>query len=190
MNGVTDADKDKIILELKKALRSREFGEWPSEMPEKLYRGVARDKTSGNPYKRNQGGYSAGMFDPETDGFDPVNGMVFVSSEPSVAAGYAREGRFERDFEGNPLNYGDIIYEIDTKGLDPQLFTKDRTSTIDETHFGPQYIYHGKIPQEDIDYGNGMVRPRIRKMHYLSDGTLKEVKKNNSIIDALSGRFI
>ena len=160
-------------------------------MPKKLYRGVARDSTSGMPYKRNKGGYSAGSFDPEVDGFDPVNGMVFVTSEPSVAASYAREGRFEKDFEGKPSNYGDVIYEINTAGLDPSLFTKDRTSSIDEVNFGPQYIYHGKIPQEDIEYEEGYVAPRIRKMHYLSDGTLKEVKKGNkAITSALKGRFL
>ena len=191
MKGVTEDDKDKIIDDIKKALKSRTYSEWSSELPKKLYRGVARDTSSGMPYKRNKGGYSAGSFDPEVDGFDPVNGMVFVTSEPSVAASYAREGRFEKDFEGKPSNYGDVIYEINTAGLDPSLFTKDRTSSIDEVNFGPQYIYHGKIPQEDVEYEEGYVAPRIRKMHYLSDGTLKEVKKSNkAITSALKGRFI
>lgn len=173
------SELDAITL-LEEALRQRAVEEWPEEMPEVIYRGVWREPTSGRAFKRNKNGYSAGTFDPITEGL--TEKYNFISSEPSVAASYARAQRYDRGPNDMPTNYGDKILKIYTQGLDPKLFCKDKASC---TTFGPQYIYKGAIPQEKITLPNGYEVDRISWDTYLSDKLLKDVYIPKHIIDAV-----
>lgn len=173
------SEEDGITL-LEEALRQRGVEEWPEEMPPVLYRGVWREPTSGRAFRRNKNGYSAGLYDPIVEG---LNGKhIFVSSEPSVAASYARTQRYDRGPNDIPTNYGDKILKIYTQGLDPKLFCKDKASC---NTFGPQYIYKGPIPQEKITLPNGYEVDRISWENYLSDELLKDVVIPSHIIDAV-----
>lgn len=177
------------ISDLQEALKEARLQE-PVTMPAKLYRGIKLD-------------HATRHGDPEKVGFENVDAftggkdkVVFVTSEPAVAASYARKAKFDRssgELETKPLNFGDYIYEIDTTGLDPTLFAMDDTSTPGEILYGPQYMYKGAIPQEEIiitdQSGTQRKIPRIRKSHYLSDGLLKDVYVKPHLLSAVHKRF-
>jgi hypothetical protein len=176
-------------LQLRNILVEDRLANQPKQLPNKLYRGV-------KPSTIEHHG------DPEETGFEGQDAFikgkkyVFVSPEPSVAAGYARNARFDRSqgmTQTKPTNYGDYVYEIDTTGLDPALFSMDESSTPGEILFGPQYKYEGDIPQEDVEItdsaGNFRKIPRIQRRHFLSDLTLKDVYIKPHLISALHRKY-
>lgn len=169
--------------------------EQPVEIPKKIYRGIGGINIGKTPIED--------ILANGIKGFDTSRGRkttgdlaTFYSTEPSVAASYARYGRFDRGGQGisdQPTNYGDKVLEIITDGLDPAKMHRDTTSTPGELLFGPQYYYEGDIPQEDVTItdsaGNTRVVPRIQESHFLSDANLKDVYYPRHIIDAVHKRF-
>ena len=146
------------------AIKDYNYSKLSAEMPLKIYRGQVEG-------------------DPETEGFSGLYSsdtpMVFVSTEPSVAASYARQLKNEEAGDRTPSNFGDWVYEILTEGLDPSLYKKDETASGSELRYGPQYYYEGTIPQQDVDIvdsaGNLRKVPRIRRVRYPSDFRVKKL---------------
>jgi hypothetical protein len=156
-------------------------------LPDKLYRGTLRQVLRSD----GSGGFGdGGVVGPDAQN-KPVP-YVFVSPEPSVAANYARKDKAAFTEDNVPTNYGDFIYEILTDGLDPSKLVKDDTSYYRELLFGPQYIYQGEIPQEDIWIkdmaGNDRLTPRIKQIPYRSDARLKDVVKPH-IVSAVNRKY-
>lgn len=175
---------------LKQALNERALEGYLSELPEFLYRGVGEEVEGVDFEKEGFKGIEEKY--SERDDASSTGKVVFVSSEPSVAASYARKDKFDRAGY-MPTNHGDSIYRIRTEGLDPSLFKKDIAATHEETTYGPQYRYNGSIPQELIDIidssGSKRSVPRVEKVAYISDALCKDIVSPPHIIDALAKRF-
>jgi hypothetical protein len=172
---------------LEAALKQRLVESQSREMPEIIYRGVKDDDDI-----LERGFEGAIEKHGDKEDASEQDRVVFVSSEPSVAASYARRNKFERS--GTlPTNYGDYVYQIRTIGLDPKLFLPDKSSTVDELLFGPQYRYNAPIKQEMVEIvdsaGNKRTVPRIEKIAYLSDALCKDVYAPPHILDAVRRRI-
>jgi hypothetical protein len=178
LNVTEDFESENEVVQdmLNQALKGRALQEYGEELPEFIYRGVGGEASDVD-YEK-QGFEGAEEKYPGREDEAESGRVVFISSEPSVAASYARKDKFDR--AGSlPTNYGDSIYRIRTKGLDPKLFKKDVGATPDELLFGPQFRYNASIPQEDVviidQSGTERTVPRIEKMSYLSDALCKDV---------------
>lgn len=169
---------EQIKMLLDDLILSRTIKSWPNEMPDVLYRGSLRHQAE-EPFLGDSQGNMKISEEPH----------VFVSTEPSVAAAYHRFGSYTDRANTLPTNYGDYVWQIRTYGLDPSKFVKDDESTLWEALFGPQYIYKGAIPQEEIEItdkaGNTRRVPRIEKVHYTSDALCKQVIHPRRLIDAV-----
>ena len=167
------------------ALKERELEDLSGELPEFLYRGDVRSDTT-------LGFSGADEIHPKLPDASKSGKVVFVTSEPSVAASYARKDKFDR-IGDLPSNMGEEIYRIRTAGLDPKLFLKDRSSMPSELRFGPQYRYNASIPQERIKIkdqaGNDREVDRIEKIPYISDALTKIIYSPKHLIDAVSRKY-
>lgn len=186
IGGSEDDEMSAARYVLDEALKDRAVSAQSTEMPELLYRGA---KDGDFEVTGFEGAEEAHGDKPDAS---PHGRVVFVSSEPSVAASYARRDKFQRGGV-TPTNYGDTIYQIRTAGLDPALFLPDRSSTADELLFGPQYRYNAPIKQEMVTIkdaaGNERTVPRIEKVPYLSDALCKDVYAPAHILDAVRRRM-
>lgn len=191
--------EEQLVDELEAALSKRVFAEQSTEMPEFIYRGIggsAVDRINGFATKDEDSilteGFKAMLNNARIDPDEKFEKLLFVTTEPSVAAPYARETRFER-IGVSPTNYGDTIYRIRTQGLDPTKFVVDDTATVGEALYGPQYIYTDDLPQEMLEItdtaGNTRQVPRIERKPYPSDENCKDVYFPNHLIDAVKKRF-
>jgi hypothetical protein len=189
---VTDESNIKGLVE--SALLRKLLTDPAPVMPEKVYRGNISFKTIPTDNGKRK-------YNPEIDGFgvmdenDPDEYLSFVTDEPEIAASYHRRIPFSRHvLTHDPTSLGDYVYEILTKGLDPALFQRDQSATLSEALFGPQFVYKGRIPQEDVEVtdsaGNTRIVPRIQKGHFGSDKRLKRViTPGKHIVDALRTKY-
>jgi hypothetical protein len=183
--GFADYEADPVAI--KAALANEERDSWDKVPPAKVYRGQHSSMDKWNPLEQ---GFPGVMSD-----LDPDERSVFVSPEPSAAASYGLKAHFDNREPTSdlPLNFADYVYEILTEGLDPELWEPDESGSVGETLFAPQYRYKGPIKQEMVTItdqaGNTRQVPRIQRVHYPSDGNLKNVYYPKHLINAVNRRF-